>query len=112
VRSEAEYRGERFWPSGATEDAGRAGHVPDALSVPIDVLRNENGMLKDPADLRRVLERAGVHEDDTVIVYCTIGNRASEAWFALTHVLDYRDVRVYYGSWAEWGKTAGTPVAS
>lgn len=29
-----------------------------------------------------------------VIAYCTIGNRASEAWFALTHLLDYPDTRV------------------
>jgi DNA-binding transcriptional ArsR family regulator len=39
-----------------------------------------------------------------------IGNRSSEAWFALTHLLDYPDARVYYGSWVEWGKTIDTPV--
>jgi thiosulfate/3-mercaptopyruvate sulfurtransferase len=56
------------------------------------------------------MEQAGVTKDKAVIVYCTIGNRASEAWFALTHLLDYPDVRVYYGSWVEWGKANDTPV--
>jgi thiosulfate/3-mercaptopyruvate sulfurtransferase len=110
VRSEAEYSGERFWPSGATEDAGRAGHVPGAISVPIDLLRNEDDTLKPPDELHRVLEGADVTPEKDVIAYCTIGNRASQAWFALRYLLGYPAVSVYYGSWVEWGKAPGTPV--
>jgi len=110
VRAELEYEGERFWPSGATADAGRAGHVPGAISVPIDLLRNEDETLKSPDELRRVLEAAGITSEKRVIAYCTIGNRASQAWFALKYLLGYPDVSVYYGSWVEWGKIADTPV--
>jgi len=110
VRAELEYEGERFWPSGVTADAGRAGHVPGAISVPIDLLRNEDETLKSPDELRRVLEAAGVASEKRVIAYCTIGNRASQAWFALKYLLGYPDVSVYYGSWVEWGKIADTPV--
>jgi thiosulfate/3-mercaptopyruvate sulfurtransferase len=110
VRAESEYSGERFWPSGATADAGRAGHVPGAVNVPIDLLRADDGTLKSVSELRSSFEEAGVTKDKTVIVYCTIGNRASEAWFALTYLLAYPDVRVYYGSWVEWGKSIDTPV--
>jgi thiosulfate/3-mercaptopyruvate sulfurtransferase len=110
VRSEAEYRGERFWPSGATEDVGRAGHLPGAISVPIDLLRSEDDMLETVGELRRVFERAGVTSEKKVVVYCTIGNRASQAWFALKYLLDYPEVSVYYGSWVEWGMAADTPV--
>jgi thiosulfate/3-mercaptopyruvate sulfurtransferase len=110
VRATPEYSGELFWPSGATADAGRAGHVPGAVSVPIDLLRTEGGTLKDPEELRRILEQAGVTKDKAVITYCTIGNRASEAWFALKYLLDYPDARVYYGSWVEWGKATDTPI--
>jgi thiosulfate/3-mercaptopyruvate sulfurtransferase len=110
VRAVAEYTGERFWPSGATADAGRAGHVPGAVSLPIDSFHAEGGALKDPVELRRALEQAGVTPDKAVITYCTIGNRASEAWFALKYLLDYPDVRVYYGSWADWGKASDTPI--
>jgi thiosulfate/3-mercaptopyruvate sulfurtransferase len=110
VRAAAEYSGERFWPSGALADAGRPGHVPGAVNVPIDLLRTEGGMLKAPEELHRVLEQAGVTKDKAVITYCTIGNRASEAWFALKYLLDYPDVRVYYGSWVDWGKATDTPI--
>jgi thiosulfate/3-mercaptopyruvate sulfurtransferase len=109
VRAESEYGGERFWPSGTTEDAGRPGHVPGAVNVPIDLMRAEDGVLKAPEQLRSLLEEAGVTKDKAVITYCTIGNRASEAWLALS-LLEYPDVRVYYGSWVEWGKSPGMPV--
>ena len=49
-------------------------------------------------------------KDKPVITYCTIGNRASLAWFALKHVLGYPDVAVYYGSWVDWGKRPDTPI--
>jgi thiosulfate/3-mercaptopyruvate sulfurtransferase len=112
VRAELEYTGERFWPSGAAEDAGRPGHLPGALNVPIDLLRDEHDMMRSPVELRRALAAAGVTDERPVIVYCTIGNRASQAWFALKHLLDYTDVSVYYGSWVEWGKVPETPVES
>jgi thiosulfate/3-mercaptopyruvate sulfurtransferase len=110
VRAELEYSGERFWPSGATADVGRAGHVPGAISVPIGLLRNDDETPKPVAEVRDALERAGVTPDKKVITYCTIGNRASQAWFTLKYLLDYPDVSVYYGSWVEWGKLADTPV--
>ncbi len=45
-----------------------------------------------------------------LITYCTIGGRAATAWFVLTHLLGRDRVRVYDGSWAEWGRIPGTPV--
>jgi thiosulfate/3-mercaptopyruvate sulfurtransferase len=110
VRAQSEYSGERFWPSGATADVGRAGHVPGAISVPIDLLRNEDETTRHPDELRRVLDDAGVTGEKPIIVYCTIGNRASQAWFALKYLLGYPNVSVYYGSWVEWGKAPDTPV--
>jgi thiosulfate/3-mercaptopyruvate sulfurtransferase len=60
--------------------------------------------------MRAACEAAGVVPDRHAVVYCTIGNRASLAWYVLTHVLGYPRVSVYYGSWAEWGTAADTPV--
>ena len=110
VRAEGEYTGELFWPSGATDDVGRTGHVPGAVNVPISLLRAEDGTLRPTDHLRGVFEQAGATKDKALITYCTIGNRASEAWFALKYQLGYPDVRVYYGSWVEWGKAPDTPI--
>ena len=110
VRSTQEFSGEHFWPSGASEDAGRAGHVPGAISVPIDLLRAEDDTFRTAKEMRRALDDAGVGPRQQVITYCTIGNRASQAWFALKYLLDYPNVTVYYPSWVEWGRSSDTPV--
>ena len=110
VRAESEFQGERFWPSGATEGAGRAGHIPGAVSVPIDQVRDAAGDIKGTDELRRLYRAAGVTPDRRVITYCTIGNRASLAWFVLKYLLDYPNVAVYQGSYVEWGKRPDSPI--
>jgi thiosulfate/3-mercaptopyruvate sulfurtransferase len=104
VRSREEFTGERFWPSGGMQAGGRAGHIPGAVWLPLDIAT------QGPEDVRDICEAAGVDRDRHVVVYCTIGNRASQAWFVLTQLLGYQRVSVYYGSWAEWGTTPAVPV--
>jgi thiosulfate/3-mercaptopyruvate sulfurtransferase len=110
VRSQAEFDGERFWPSGATENTGRSGHIPGAVHLPFDLLLDKDRRLKRPSEIKAICDAHGLEPDRRVVTYCTIGNRASLVWFALRHVLGSRDVAVYYGSWVEWGKLPGTPV--
>ncbi len=110
VRSELEYDGERFWPSGASEGAGRPGHLPGAVSVPIDLLRTPDGALRSAAEIGAALDERGVERDKKIVIYCTIGNRASLAWVGMTRLLEYPDVSVYYPSWVEWGKAVDTPI--
>jgi thiosulfate/3-mercaptopyruvate sulfurtransferase len=110
VRSAAEYRGERFWPSGGMEPGGRAGHVPSAVHQPIDGIYHADGSFRSAAALRQVFAAADSDGTGELITYCTIGGRASTAWFVLTYLLGHDRVRVYDGSWAEWGRLPGTPV--
>ena len=109
VRTRDEYQGERFWPSGGMEPGGRAGHVPGAVHQPIDDLYDDRGAFRPAAELRGVFSAASPG-DRELITYCTIGGRASTAWFVLTYLLGRDNVRVYDGSWAEWGRMTNTPV--
>ena len=110
VRSAAEYRGERFWPSGGMEPGGRAGHVPSAVHQPIDGLYHEDGSFRSAAELRLMFASAVLEGSGELITYCTIGGRAATAWFVLTHLIGRDRVRVYDGSWAEWGRNR-TPLS-
>jgi thiosulfate/3-mercaptopyruvate sulfurtransferase len=112
VRSDDEYTGERFWPSGGSQPGGRAGHVPTALHLPLGDLHDERGAFLDDASLRQAFAPVVGQDFREVITYCTIGGRASTAWFVLAHLLGRDNVRVYDGSWAEWGLTPGVPIAT
>ncbi|HZU70819.1 MAG TPA: sulfurtransferase [Ktedonobacteraceae bacterium] len=110
VRSQAEFVGERFWPSGATAGAGRPGHIPGAVHLHIDLLHTADGAFKSAAELRQLFQERGVAASRGIVTYCTIGARASEAATVLRYLLGYPDVRVYDGSWAQWGTQPQTPI--
>ncbi|WP_426626172.1 sulfurtransferase [Leifsonia sp. McL0607] len=110
ARSAGEYSGERFWPSGTPEPTGRAGHVPSAVNVDAVAVFDERGRFADAETLGRMFGPA-VAPDADAITYCTIGNRASAEWFALRYLLGHERVRVYDGSWAEWGHLPAAPIS-
>ena len=113
VRSPAEYTGERLhMPEYPNEGALRGGHIPGAASVPwAKAVNPDDGTFKKADELRALYENEGkVKPDDDVIVYCRIGERSSHTWFVLTHLLGYKKVRNYDGSWTEWGNLVGVPI--
>jgi thiosulfate/3-mercaptopyruvate sulfurtransferase len=113
VRSPAEYSGERLhMPEYPNEGALRGGHIPGAANIPwARAINPDNGTFKTADELRAIYEgEAKVKADDDVIVYCRIGERSSHTWFVLTHLLGYKNVRNYDGSWTEWGNLVGVPI--
>jgi thiosulfate/3-mercaptopyruvate sulfurtransferase len=94
------------------EPGGRAGHVPSAVHQPVDGLYREDGSFRSAGELRALFAPEVLDGDGELITYCTIGGRAATAWFVLTQLLGRDRVRVYEGSWAEWGRLPGVPVAA
>lgn len=110
TRSKAEFDGKCFWPSGGMEETGRAGRIPGAVHIPIELLRTDNGNFRREDEMLRVMQNYGIDPEAEIVTYCTIGNRASQAWYALKYLLGYANVRVYYGSWTEWGTAPDTLI--
>jgi thiosulfate/3-mercaptopyruvate sulfurtransferase len=110
VRSPAEFTGEILAPPGLPETCQRGGHIPGAKSIPWGKACNEDGTFKSTAELQQLYGGAGITPDRPVIAYCRIGERSSHTWFVLKHLLGYKDVKNYDGSWTEWGNLVGAPV--
>jgi thiosulfate/3-mercaptopyruvate sulfurtransferase len=102
TRTDGEY-------TGAAIRARRGGAVPGA--VHIEWVRNltPDGEFKPAAELREMYESAGVTPDREIITYCQGGYRAAHSYLAL-RLLGYPRIRVYVGSWKEWGDRDELPV--
>lgn len=79
-----------------------AGHIPGARHLHWeDLIHSTEDPRLLPADqLRERFESVGAADGRDVLVYCTVGMRASMAYF-VSRMLDY-DTYLYDGSWADW----------
>ena len=103
TREAEEFSGEVVRPS-----AARGGHIPGAMHLEWwRVVRDveTDHRLRAPADLRAVLNRAGVTPETPVVTYCQSGTRSSGVTFALLQLgADESTVGNYDGSWAEYSR--------
>jgi thiosulfate/3-mercaptopyruvate sulfurtransferase len=89
-----------------------AGHIPGAVNLPSgQLLRPQGGGLLDPAELRDRFDAAGVSEGVEVGTYCGSGVTAAFEVLAL-EVAGLRGAALYVGSWSEWIRDPGRPVAT
>lgn len=113
VRSPEEYRGERVSPLTAPFDHGaeRSGRIPGAKHLYyLDRLLNKDTTFRTPEEMIAEFNREGATADKDVVTYCRLSHRASLAWFAMTRLADQQNVKIYDGSWTEWGTIVGFPI--
>lgn len=85
-----------------------AGHMPRARNLPQGQLFEDDGTWKRGDALRRAFEAAGVDLAKPMITTCGSGVTAAVLSFG-AQLLGKQDVRLYDGSWAEWGSDLSTP---
>ena len=112
MRSDEEYSGERVSPysSGFDHGAERKGRIPGSVHLYYERFLDETGRFKDGPGIQAELRESGVADDAELVTYCRLSHRASLGWLALTRLAGKDDVRVYDGSWTEWGSMVGMPI--
>ena len=90
----------------------RAGHIPGALNLPYNNLFDAaTGAMKPLEDLRKAFDGAGVDTTKPIVTSCGSGVSAAVLTLALYRI-GVEDTALYDGSWSEWGKSDGPPIAT
>ena len=114
ARSPEEYSGERVSSYDAPLDHGaeRKGCIPVARLLFYKGLLNEDDSFKSPDELKAVFAQAGIALDEPseFVCYCRLSHRATLLWTAMTYLMNVDDVKIYDGSWTEWGSIVGFPI--
>ena len=87
-----------------------AGHIPGARNAPQSAFFDEDNRWKTGDYLRAGFDAAGVDLSRPMITTCGSGVTAAVILFG-AHLLGKTDVRLYDGSWSEWGADPETPKA-
>jgi len=120
-----EYTGKQLQPGMQSADkeitVARGGFIPGAVFSPWTKYAGNKGgdadkpTLKDTASLKKQVEKLkknGYAENKTVISYCHVGlGRGSFQYLALKEA-GHDKVKLYVGSWHEWGNTPSLPVGT
>jgi thiosulfate/3-mercaptopyruvate sulfurtransferase len=87
-----------------------SGHIPGAKNLPQGALFNADNTWKRGDALRAAFETAGVDLARPMVTTCGSGVTAAVLLFG-AHLLGKEDVKLYDGSWSEWGADPATPKA-
>jgi thiosulfate/3-mercaptopyruvate sulfurtransferase len=101
---------EQYTGAEAPSNVGIAGTIPDAYSLPHDVLVQNGNDVIEELQLDALLARLDLPADGEKIAFCNTGHWASVGWFLLNKVGNDPSVRMYDGSMYEWAKVRGEQV--
>ena len=99
---------ERFAGGGPDKHGINGGHIPGSANLPQDRLFNDDNSMKRGDALRAEYDAAGIDLAKPLVTTCGSGVTACTLLFG-AHLLGKEDVKLYDGSWTDWGADPDTP---
>jgi len=99
-RSKEEY-------DGSLVRAARGGHIPNSMNIDWNQNITNDGTVKNDEDLSKLYN---LSKDAPIVTYCQGAYRAANTFIALKKI-GFKNVKVYLGSWGEWGNKLDLSVS-
>ena len=103
VRSAEEYAGLR-------SGSARRGHIPGAVNLDWELLKDANRQLRLIDNLDDVAASLGLLQAKQIITHCQTHHRSGLSY--LVGRLLGLNIKAFHGSWAEWGNDPNTPITN
>jgi thiosulfate/3-mercaptopyruvate sulfurtransferase len=101
ARSKEEYEGSLM-------RAARGGHIPHSMNIDWNENITGDGTMKKDEDLSKLYN---IPKDASIVTYCQGAYRAANTFIALKKI-GFKNVKVYLGSWSEWGNKLDLSVSA
>ncbi|MEY4503724.1 MAG: hypothetical protein RL154_12 [Pseudomonadota bacterium] len=94
------------------DNVARGGHVPYSEFIEWTNFSDKDKKMsyKSPEEMQKVLDKYGVTKDKTIYTYCHVGVGRSSYVYSVLQKLGYKNIKVYSGSWDEWGNDFNMPI--
>ncbi len=99
ARSKEEY-------DGSLIRAARGGHIPNSMNIDWNENLRNDGTMKNNEELSKLYN---IPKDTEIVTYCQGAYRAANTFLALKKI-GFKNVKVYLGSWGEWGNKLDLPI--
>ena len=86
--------------------SANAGHIPGSTNIDWNENIANDGVLKNEKELSELYQFS---KYDEIVTYCHGAYRAANTFLALKKI-GFKNVRVYLGSWGEWGNKLDLPT--
>ena len=86
--------------------SAREGHILGAENIDWNLNLTSEGIFKNKSELSQLYNFS---KDSEIVTYCQGAYRAANSFLVLK-LLGFKNVRVYLGSWGEWGNKLELPV--
>ena len=92
--------------NGTIVRAAQTGHIPTSINIDWNQNLHEDGTFKSDEELSKIYD---IPKDSEIITYCQGAYRAANSFLVLKK-LGFKNVKVYLGSWGEWGNDIHLPI--
>jgi len=91
---------------GTIPRAARGGHIPTAKNIDWNNNLDDSGKLKSDNELQSLYT---MDKEYPIVTYCQGAYRAANSYLSLKKI-GFKNVKVYLGSWGEWGNNLKLPI--